>query len=92
MLLQKGSTSLFLGGCKQFSNIVFSYSYIEEGFLTINFFTTATYSELVLLMFYMTTADTELCCFKRNSCKHDTAVSSEYGRFGKSEAAVWHLV
>lgn len=53
LLLQKRSTLLFSGGYKQFSNLVFSSSCVEEGILTINFFTTTAYSEVVLLVFYM---------------------------------------
>lgn len=86
-MLQKRSTLLYLGGYKQFSNLVSSC--VEEGILTINFITTTAYSEVVLLMFYMAQqAKRELCCFKWNNCKHDAAISSEYGSFGKSKAAV----
>lgn len=88
-MLQKRSTLLFLGGYKQLSDLVSSSSCVEEGILTINFFTTTAYSEVVLLMFYMAQqAKRKLCCFKLNNCKHSAAVSSEYGGLWKSKAAV----
>jgi hypothetical protein len=87
LLKKKGSILLFVGGYKQFSNLVSISSCVEGGAQTVTFFTTTVYSEVALLMLYMAQqAKRELCCSKLDNCEHDAGVLSEYGSFGKSKS------